>query len=110
LLPDRPKKLTRFSCHFQERTFNVDDVGDADDVSEDESITSFETFRLKYGTELTPKQAQRVAEIVPKNMIVFRFVDYIFTAGQVRRHCIFWGGRKPTNLTSVLKYVLTPSV
>ena len=57
--------------------------GDADEASEDESTASFETFRLKHGTELTPKQAQRVAEIVPKNMIVFRFDADIFTAGQV---------------------------
>ena len=60
-----------------------DGDGDADEASEDESTASFETFRLKHGTELTPKQAQRVAEIVPKNMIVFRFDADIFTAGQV---------------------------
>ena len=47
------------------------------------AITSFESFRQKNGTELTPKQAQQVAEIVPKNMILFKFDPYIFTGGQV---------------------------
>ena len=58
---------------------------DADDCSDEDgsaAIISFETFRKKNGTELTPKQAQQVAEIVPKNMILFKFDSYIFTAGQ----------------------------
>ena len=64
---------------MQERTFNVENC---EQVSEDDSMT-FETFRLRHGTELTPKQAQRVAEIVPKNMILFKFDADIFSAGQV---------------------------
>ena len=32
---------------------------------------------------MTPKQALQVAEIVPKNMILFKFDPYIFTGGQV---------------------------
>ena len=43
---------------------------------------SFEAFAQRVGTALTPKQAQRITELVPKNMILFKFNDDIFTAGQ----------------------------
>jgi hypothetical protein len=47
---------------------------------------TFESFASRIGTELTPKQAQRVTELVPKNMIMFLFNGDILTAGQ---HPIF---------------------
>lgn len=49
----------------------------------DESFQSYEAFQAKYGTELTPKQAQRMADVVPKNIIVFQFDGGILTNGQV---------------------------
>ena len=44
---------------------------------------TFDSFTRKVGRELTPKQAQRVTDLVPKNMILFQFDAGIFTAGQV---------------------------
>ena len=43
---------------------------------------TFDSFTRKVGRELTPKQAQRVTDLVPKNMILFQFDAGIFTAGQ----------------------------
>ena len=43
---------------------------------------SFEAFAQRVGTALTPKQALRITDLVPKNMISFKFNDYILTAGQ----------------------------
>ena len=43
---------------------------------------TLEAFIEKHGTELTPKLAQQVEELVPKNMIVFGFVSSILTGGQ----------------------------
>ena len=63
---------------MQERSFRPTE-------SNDSAIFSFESFRQKNGTELTPKQALQVAEIVPKNMILFKFDPYIFTGGQVMK-------------------------
>lgn len=45
---------------------------------------SFESLLQKHGTELSPKLARRVSDLVPKNMIVFQFNSGILTAGQVR--------------------------
>lgn len=49
----------------------------------DGSIESFKSLQSKYGTELTPKQAQRMADVVPKDLIVFHFDGGILTNGQV---------------------------
>lgn len=43
---------------------------------------TFEAYAQRIGTELTPKQAQRITELVPKNMILFKFDGDILTAGQ----------------------------
>ena len=43
---------------------------------------SLEAFIEKNGTEVTPKQAQQVEELVPKNMIVFNFIPSVLTGGQ----------------------------
>ena len=43
---------------------------------------TLEAFIEKHGTELTPKLAQQVEELVPKNMISFRFLSSILTCGQ----------------------------
>ena len=43
---------------------------------------TFEAFAARMGSELTPKQAQRITELVPKNMILFKFDGDILTAGQ----------------------------
>ena len=43
---------------------------------------TLEVFTRKYGTELTPKQAQQVTELVPKNMVVFKFDSALLTGGQ----------------------------
>ncbi len=43
---------------------------------------AFEMFAKRVGTELTPKQAKKITELVPKNMIHFEFNGYILTAGQ----------------------------
>lgn len=45
---------------------------------------TFDSFTQKVGRELTPKQARRVSDLVPKNMILFQFDGSIFSAGQVR--------------------------
>lgn len=47
---------------------------------------TLEEFIKKHGTELSPKQAQRVTELVPKNMIAFIFNTNLLTGGQVRKH------------------------
>ncbi len=74
-----------------EKSFNYSneaEVEDSDDeTSEDEeaddfkSMETLESFMKKYGRELTPKQAKRVTELVPKNKICFQFVSDILTAG-----------------------------
>ena len=46
---------------------------------------TFESFLLKHGRELTPKQAKKVTQLVPKNRIYFQFEGDILTAGQVRQ-------------------------
>ena len=43
---------------------------------------TLEAFIEIHGTELSPKQAQQVEELVPKNMIVFSFSSSILTGGQ----------------------------
>ena len=48
-------------------------------MGQDETL---EVFIKKYGTELSPSQAQRVTELVPKNMIVFKFDLMLLTGGQ----------------------------
>ena len=46
------------------------------------SDDTLEAFIKKHGTELSPKQAQQVEELVPKNMIVFTFNPSLLTGGQ----------------------------
>ena len=55
---------------------------DEDDDSIPNTGESFEAFAQRVGTALTPKQALRITDLVPKNMISFKFNDYILTAGQ----------------------------
>ena len=57
-----------------------DDFEDEEDMPR--SGETFETYAQRIGTELTPKQAQRITELVPKNMILFKFDGDILTAGQ----------------------------
>ena len=52
------------------------------DVFDYRSGETFETYAQRIGTELTPKQAQRITELVPKNMILFKFDGDILRAGQ----------------------------
>ena len=42
----------------------------------------FEDLLQRHGTELSPKLARRISDMVPKNMISFQFVACILTAGQ----------------------------
>ncbi len=74
-----------------EKSFSMDDSGNG----ESEAATSeggvvlpgaeetFESLMKKFGHELTPRQAQQVTDLVPKNMILFQFDGSILTAGQV---------------------------
>ena len=62
----------------------VTEDDDDDDEEEEEEGRTFEAFIRKHGRELTPKQARRVTELVPKNMISFKFDGDILTMGQVR--------------------------
>ena len=57
-----------------------DDLDDENDVPMPGE--TFEAFAQRMGSELTPKQAQRITELVPKNMILFKFDGDILTAGQ----------------------------
>ena len=57
-----------------------DDLDDETDVPMHGE--TFEAFAARMGSELTPKQAQRITELVPKNMILFKFDGDILTAGQ----------------------------
>ena len=53
-----------------------------DDIAYAVSDDTLEAFIKKYGTELSPKQAQHVEELVPKNMIAFTFDARLLTGGQ----------------------------
>ena len=52
------------------------------DSTPTDSDETLEVFIKKYGTELSPRQAQQVTELVPKNMIVFKFDSSLLTGGQ----------------------------
>jgi hypothetical protein len=43
----------------------------------------FENLRDKFGSELTPKQAQQLSKLVPKEKLVFEFDQKILTGGKV---------------------------
>lgn len=64
-----------------EKSFQGNAEGGKEVVGE-ENTETLESFQIKFGKELTPKQAKRVAELVPKNMIRFVFDGDILTAGQ----------------------------
>ena len=91
--------MTIFVFLHQERSFRPSET-------DDEAIFSFESFRKKNGTELTPKQALQVAEIVPKNMILFKFDPYIFTGGQVINVTSFLVFHTKVTVNSGLKEVI----
>ena len=59
---------------------NVDYDNEEEEDSENAKET-LESFIMKHGKELTPKQAKRVTNLVPKNMIQFVFNSDILTAG-----------------------------
>ena len=69
-----------------ERSLIQNSYESSDDDDDDDDLPntgeSFEAFAQRVGTALTPKQAQRITELVPKNMISFKFNDYMLTAGQ----------------------------
>lgn len=56
---------------------------DSDSELDMDSPDTLESFLVAYGRELTPKQAKRVTELVPKNMIQFKFDWNILTREQV---------------------------
>ena len=60
----------------------MDDLDFEDEEDLPRSGETFETYAQRIGTELTPKQAQRITELVPKNMILFKFDGDILRAGQ----------------------------
>lgn len=57
-----------------------DENDDDDDLPGPEE--TFESYAQRVGSELSPKQAQQLTELVPKNMIHFKFDGDILTAGQ----------------------------
>ncbi len=72
-----------------EKSFNKEegedsssDTGDEEEEEFESSNETLESFLGKYGRELTPVQARRVTELVPKNKILFTFDADILTAGQ----------------------------
>ena len=81
-LPPKAITLEELERSLIQQTSN--ESSDDDDDNDDLPNTgeSFEAFAQRVGTALTPKQAQRITELVPKNMISFKFNDYILTAGQ----------------------------
>ena len=81
-LPSKAITLEELERSLIQQTSN--ESSDDDDDNDDLPNTgeSFEAFAQRVGTALTPKQAQRITELVPKNMISFKFNDYILTAGQ----------------------------
>ena len=67
----------------QNSNMEPDYSSEEDDVDDlPHSGESFEAFAQRAGTALTPKQAQKITELVPKNMIYFNFDGDILTAGQ----------------------------
>eukprot|EP00095_Tigriopus_kingsejongensis_P012512 maker-scaffold455_size166772-snap-gene-0.33 protein:Tk12512 transcript:maker-scaffold455_size166772-snap-gene-0.33-mRNA-1 annotation:"terminal uridylyltransferase 4" len=57
-----------------------------EDDEEDMRDDTLESFLTRHGQELTPKQAKRVTELVPKNMIEFRFDVHLLPGGQFPVH------------------------
>ncbi len=72
---DKVLTLEELEQSFQE-------IKEAEEREPEESRETLESFVEKYGRELTPKQAKRVIELVPKDMILFRFDADILTAGR----------------------------
>ena len=68
---DAKKELVNESSEEEDDTDDLPNSGE-----------SFEAFSQRVGTALTPKQAQKITELVPKNMISFLFNGDILTAGQ----------------------------
>ena len=60
--------------YFSPRDINGSSIAATDDT--------LDAFLKKHGTELSPKQAQQVEELVPKNMITFAFDPMLLTGGQ----------------------------
>ena len=59
------------------------EVSNLDIQEKIDTEATFASLLLQYGTELTPKLARKISDLVPKNMIAFQFVSNILTAGQV---------------------------
>lgn len=72
---------TAMTLEMLEESFKDDE--DSEDEGDDGTAKTFEAFIQKHGRELTPKQARKVTELVPKNMIQFKFDGDILTMGQV---------------------------
>ena len=83
--PSAPPPMAAITLEELERSL-IKDEPIEDDFEDEEDLPrageSFEIYAQRIGTELTPKQAQKVTELVPKNMILFKFDGDILTAGQ----------------------------
>ncbi len=83
--PPNPKSAITLEELERSLLMKQDDEPDLDDGDGEDAPRpgeTFESFVQRFGTELTPRQAQKVTELVPKNMIVFRFDGDILTMGQ----------------------------
>lgn len=90
-LPSLPKDAK--TLEMIEESFKADakaKTPDGGDTTESESGSesaseTLESFLTKYGHELTPSQAKRVSDLVPKNMVHFQLERGILTMGQVKK-------------------------
>ena len=83
---DIPKPLPKSGITLEELEKSLIQEEFEDDLDDETDVPmhgeTFEAFAARMGSELTPKQAQRITELVPKNMILFKFDGDILTAGQ----------------------------